>query len=95
MGTFTNTMDSLRDGNTSDGKFWIAIIIIVVAGALLITCVIIAFLMRRRRKRKRFQNELNDIAPSQLWDQGGTAQLAGRRQQQQVRFVGLLSAMSD
>jgi hypothetical protein len=77
MGKFGDTMHSLRDGNTSDGKFWIAIIVIVAAAALLLSCIIMAILFRRHRRKKRLEQEMNDLEPSQLWQQDATAPLPG------------------
>lgn len=88
MGGFDDTVDSLRDGDTSDGKFWIAIIVVVAAVALLLSCSIVGVLVRRCMRKRRLARELNDIQPSQLWQPDGTAPLTpadGRRHVNPVR----------
>lgn len=76
MGTWQDTTDALKDGDTSSGNFWIAIIVIVLVAILFLCAIVLCFVVRRYRRKKRLQQELNDIEPAELWQNDGTAPLA-------------------
>ena len=80
MGAASDVVDALRDGDTSDGNFWIAIAVIAGAVILLVFIVCFCYAWRRRRRQRALRRKLNGaVDPDGLWAGDSTAPLAESR----------------
>lgn len=80
MGAASDVVDALRDGETSDGKFWIAIAFIAGAVILLVVLICACYAWRRRKRQRALRRKLNDaVEPEGLWGTESTAPLAESR----------------